>query len=71
MQPGGSVLGGLGQGVKANTSLTLMVSLSPAPGHLQVKRSQSPSKCWCIFSGARSELGAVPGQRLHVTGLAP
>ena len=66
-----SVLWVLSQGVKANASVTLTLSFSSAPGDPQVNRSQSPSKCWCIFSGVRSELGAVPGQRLHVMGLAP
>lgn len=61
----------LGQGVNTNAAVTLTLSFSPAPGDPQVNRSRSPSKCWCIFSGARSELEAVPGQRLRVMGLAP
>lgn len=52
--------GFLGQGVKANASVPLTLSFSPVPGDPQVNQSPSPSKCWCIFSGARSELGAVP-----------
>lgn len=56
--------------MEANASVTL-TSFSPAPGDPQVNRSQSPSKCRCIFFGAGSELGAVPGQKVHVMGLAP
>lgn len=50
----------LGQGVKTNASVPLTLSFSPVPGDPQVNQSPSPSKCWCIFFGARSELGAVP-----------
>lgn len=52
--------GVLGRGVKANASVPLTLSFSPVPGDPQVNQSPNPSKCWCIFSGARSELGAVP-----------